>query len=87
MYKEFFPFSENDIVFDGYIMMLVRYSYVKFILVGQYIYNGEISEEKIVRLIQALSKEIEHNEEFLKNILLYLKEYELDNKRFAEILQ
>lgn len=86
MFKEFFPFSENDIVFDGYIMMLVRFSYVKFILVGQYIYNGEISEEKIVRLIQALSKEIEHNEEFLKNILLYLKEYELDNKRFAEIL-
>jgi hypothetical protein len=86
MFKEFFPFSENDIVFDGYIMMLVRFSYIKFILVGQHIYNGEISKEKIMRLIQALSKEIEHNEEYLKNILLYLKEYELDNKRFAEIL-
>jgi lysine-N-methylase len=86
MFKEFFPFSENDIVFDGYIMMLVRFSYIKFILVGQYIYNGDISKEKIVRLIQALSKEIEHNEEYLKNILLYLKEYELDNKRFMEIL-
>lgn len=86
MFKEFFPFSENDIAFDGYIMMLIRFSYVKFILVGQYIYNGEISKEKIVRLIQALSKEIEHNEEYLKNILLFLKEYELDNKRFGEIL-
>lgn len=86
MFKEFFPFSESDIVFDGYIMMLLRFSYVKFILVGQYIYNGEISKEKIVRLIQALSKEIEHNEMYLKNILLYLKEYELDNNRFAEIL-
>ncbi|WP_160686633.1 flagellin lysine-N-methylase [Clostridium sp. C2-6-12] len=86
MFKEFFPFSENDIVFDGYIMMLIRFSYIKFILVGQYIYNGEISIEKIVRLIQALSKEIEHNDEYLKNILLYIKEYELDNKRFAEIL-
>lgn len=86
MFKEFFPFSENDIVFDGYIMMLVRLSYIKFILVGQYIYNGEISKEKIVRLIQVLSKEIEHNEKYLKDILLYLKEYELDNKRFAEIL-
>lgn len=86
MFKEFFPFSENDIVFDGYIMMLVRLSYIKFILVGQYIYNGEISKEKIVRLIQVLSKEIEHNENYLKNILLYLREYELDNKRFAEIL-
>lgn len=86
MFKEFFPFSENDIVFDGYIMMLIRFSYIKLILVGQFIYNGEICIEKIVRLIQALSKEIEHNEEYLKNILLYLKEYELDNKRFAEIL-
>lgn len=86
MFKEFFPFSENDIVFDGYVMMLVRFSYIKFILIGQYIYNGEISKGNIVRLIQALSKEIEHSEEHLKNILLYLKEYELDNKRFAEIL-
>jgi lysine-N-methylase len=86
MFKEFFPFSENDIIFDGYIMMLVRFSYIRFYLVGQYIYNGEISKENVVRSIQSLSKEVEHNEKYLKNILLYLKEYELDNKRFARIL-
>jgi len=86
MFKEFFPFSENDIIFDGYIMMLVRFSYIRFYLVGQYIYNGQISKENIVRSIQSLSKEIEHNEKYLKNILLYIKEYGLDNKRFARIL-
>lgn len=86
MFKELFPFSESDVITDGYIMMLVRYSYIRFYLVGQYIYNGELSKDDIIRSVQILSKEIEHNKTYLKNVLGYLKEYELDNKRFARIL-
>lgn len=86
MFGNLFPFSENDIIVDGYIMMLVRFSFIRFYLVGQYIYNGEISKEKIIRAIQTLSKEIEHDEIYLKSVLVYLKKYELDNKRFARIL-
>ncbi len=67
-------------------MMLVRFSYIRFYLVGQYIYNGEISKEKVIKIIQILSKEIEHDEIYLKSVLLYLKKYELDNNRFARIL-
>jgi|GEM_PF-296589 len=86
MFKELFPFSESDVIIDGYIMMLVRFSYIRFYLVGQYLYSGEISKEDIIRSIQCLTKEIEHDETYLKDILIYLKEYELDNKRFARIL-
>ena len=86
MIKELFPFSESDVIFDSYIMMLVRFSYIRFYLVGQYLYNGEISKENILRSIQSLTKEIEHDEIYLKDILKFLKENELDNKRFARIL-
>lgn len=86
MFEELFPFSENDVIIDGYLMMLIRFSYIRFYLVGQYLYNGKISKENIIRSIQSLSKEIEHDKVYLKEILKYLKENELDNKRFAKIL-
>ena len=86
MFKERFPFSESDVIFDDYIMMLVRFSYIRFYLVGQYLYSGEVSKENIIMSIQSSTKEIEHAETYLKDILIYLKENELDNKRFATIL-
>lgn len=86
MFKELFPFSESDVIFDSYIMMLVRFSYIRFYLVGQFLYSGEISKENIIRSIQSLTKEIEHDETYLKDILMFLKENELDNKRFSRIL-
>lgn len=86
IFKELFPFSENDIMFDDYIMMLVRFSYIKFYLVGNYLYSGELSKEDIVRSIQALTKELEHDETYLKDILIYLKKHELYNNWFVKIL-
>ena len=86
MFKDLFPFSESDVIFDSYIMMLVRFSYIRFYLVGQYLHSGEISKENIIRSIQSLTKEIEHDETYLKDILKFLKENELDNKRFSRIL-
>jgi lysine-N-methylase len=86
MFKELFPFSENDIVYDGYIMMLVRLSYIKFFIAGYYLSDGKITIDNIIKIIQSLTKEIEHDETYLKYILTHIKEYELDNKRFAKIL-
>ncbi|WP_317412423.1 flagellin lysine-N-methylase, partial [Clostridium baratii] len=39
IYNYMFPFSENQSVFDGYIMLLMRYSFIRFYLVGKYIVN------------------------------------------------
>lgn len=86
MFSELFPFSENDVIIDGYIMMLIRLSFVKFCIIGQYLYNKQISEEIIIRTIQIFSKETEHDTTYFKDIRIYLKENELDNERFIEIL-
>jgi lysine-N-methylase len=86
MFKELFPFSESDLVINDYIMMLIRFSYIRFYIVGQYLYRGEILKEDIIKFIQTLTKEIEHDTTYLRDILKYVKENELDNRRFSIIL-
>lgn len=86
MYNNIFPFSESESIFDGYIMLLTRYSFIRFYLVGKYLYNKQESKERIVEFIQAFSKTIEHHKSYLIDSLEYIKENEFDNMEFAKTL-
>ncbi|MBW9150572.1 flagellin lysine-N-methylase [Clostridium sp. CM028] len=86
MYNYMFPFSESESIFDGYIMLLVRYSFIRFYLVGNYLYNKQDNKENIVEFIQSLSKTIEHHRTFLIDSINYMKENKLDNIQFAKTL-
>ncbi|MGG7143478.1 flagellin lysine-N-methylase [Clostridium nigeriense] len=86
IYNNIFPFSESESIFDGYIMLLTRYSFIRFYLVGKYIYNKQESKESIVEFIQVFSKTIEHHKSYLIDSLEYIKENEFDNMEFAKIL-
>lgn len=85
IYNYMFPFSENQSVFDGYIMLLMRYSFIRFYLVGKYIVNKNESKEEIVRFIQVFSKSIVHHRNYLVNLLKYIKEKEFNNIEFVKI--
>lgn len=85
MYNNMFPFSENESVFDGYIMLLTRYSFIKFYLVGKYLHNKKDSKEEIVEFIQIFSKSIGHHKTYLVDVLNYIKENEFDNIEFAKV--
>lgn len=85
IYNYMFPFSENQSVFDGYIMLLMRYSFIRFYLVGKYIVNKNDSIEEIVRFIQVFSKSIGHHRNYLVNLLKYIKEKEFNNIEFVKI--
>lgn len=85
MYNYMFPFSETQSVFDGYIMLLMRYSFIRFYLVGRYINNKEESKEDIVKFIQVFSKSIGHHRNYLVNLLKYIKEKEFNNIEFVKI--
>ncbi|AQM59916.1 flagellin lysine-N-methylase [Clostridium baratii] len=85
IYNYMFPFSENQSVFDGYIMLLMRYSFIRFYLVGKYIVNKNESKEEIVRFIQVFSKSIGHHRNYLVNLLKYIKEKEFNNIEFVKI--
>ena len=86
MYNNLFPFSETKRVFDGYIMLLVRYSFIRFYLVGRYLHNKRESKEEIVRFIQVFSKTTEHHKTFLADTLRELKGNEFDNIEFTKTL-
>ena len=85
IYNYMFPFSENQSVFDGYIMLLMRYSFIRFYLVGKYIVNKNDSKKEIVRFIQVFSKSIGHHRNYLVNLLKYIKEKEFNNIEFVKI--
>ena len=86
IYNNIFPFTESESIFDGYIMLLTRYSFIRFYLIGKYLHNKEESKESIVEFIQVFSKTIEHHKSFLIDSLEYIKENEFDNMEFAKTL-
>ena len=86
MYGNLFPFTESEYIFDGFMMLLFRYSFIRFYLVGKYLNNKKETEEEIISSIQVFAKTIEHHKNFLEDVLSYLKENEFDNMEFAKTL-
>ncbi|MBZ9622121.1 flagellin lysine-N-methylase [Clostridium sp. FP2] len=86
MYNYMFPFNESESIFDGYILLLVRYSFIRFYLVGKYLCTKQDNKEDMVEFIQSFSKTIEHHTTYLVDSLNYIKENKLDNMEFAKKL-
>lgn len=86
MYNNMFPFNERESIFDGYIMLLMRYSFIRFYLVGKYIGNEEYSKENIAAFIQVFSKVVEHHKNYLFKSMKYIKDNEFNNIEFAKTL-
>ncbi|MGL1890396.1 MAG: flagellin lysine-N-methylase [Spirochaetaceae bacterium] len=81
-----FPFNINQDQFDGYLMLVVRYTFIRFYLAGIAIINGEITKEDVVSMIQVHTKTINHHETFISQTLDNIKEREFDNIDFTEII-
>lgn len=86
IYNNLFPFSESDYMFEGYIMLLFRYSLMRFYLVGKYIYNEKDSKEDMIEFIQVFIKAVEHDKNYRSEILDYIKENSFDNMEFAKMI-
>ena len=86
IYNNLFPYSESDSMFEGYIMLLVRYSLIRFYLVGRYLCNKNESVNDIINFMQVFSKAVEHDKNYMEEILEYILENEFDNMEFAEML-
>lgn len=82
MYQGNFPFTENQSVFDGYLMLVLRYSFLRFYLTGIGSAKGNILEEDVILLIQVYTKVIEHHKTFIIDLLQELKLKEFDNMEF-----
>ena len=56
IYNNLFPFSESDYIFDGYIMLLLRYSLIRFYLVGKFIKERKILKDDIIAFYTGICK-------------------------------
>ncbi len=84
IYNNMFPFNEVMSFFDSYMMLIIRFSFIRFYLVGLYLDNKAESYERIVNFIQVFSKTIERHKSYLIDSLHYIKRKEFDNMEFAK---
>ncbi|MDA3958797.1 flagellin lysine-N-methylase [Oceanispirochaeta sp.] len=86
MFQGNFPFTENQNVLDGYLMMVIRYTFIRFYLAGIGVLEGKITEEDIILMIQLFTKTIEHHKTFIIDLLQEIKNKKLDNMDFIRTL-
>lgn len=86
IYNNMFPFNEVMSLFDSYMMLLIRFSFIRFYLVGMNLDNKDDNRENMVEFIQVFSKTIEHHKSYLIDSLHYIKRNDYDNMEFAKTL-
>ncbi|MDF2546592.1 MAG: hypothetical protein K0R93_1490 [Anaerosolibacter sp.] len=75
VFKGLFPVSSIENVFENYVLMVTHYSLIKMHLIGMIAYHkADFTREHVVKLIQSFSKVIEHNHQFIGDMVDYLKE-------------
>lgn len=86
IYNYLFPFSESEDMFEGYLMLVLRYSFIRFYLFGIYINNimDTDSEEHIIKFISIFGRSIEHDKNYLPNMEDYIEKNKYCNMTFAK---
>ncbi len=86
MFQGNFPFTINQDKFDGYLMLVIRFTFIRFYLAGIAAKNGQITKDDVVLMIQIHTKTISHHKTFIPDLLEDLKQKQLDNMDFISII-
>lgn len=74
VFKNLFPFASGKRVFEEFILMIVHFALMKLLLIGMAGYHKDnINSEHVLTLIQSFSKNVEHNQLYLRESLESLK--------------
>ena len=72
---------------EDYIFLVVRFSLIVFLMVGNYLYDDELlNENLIVNIIQLLAKDIDHNGRGIQEINSYLRKNGFFSLNFVRTL-
>jgi lysine-N-methylase len=86
VFKNLFPFSGYQSVFDDYVMLVVHYAMIKLHLIGMAGFHKGLNKDLVILLIQSFSKTIEHNSMFLRGIFNLLKDNGFTTMAYMSIL-
>lgn len=85
VFNSLFPYDLKN-VYDSYIMLVIRFSLIKVILVGMAGFQKELTIDQTLKLIQSFSKTLEHNNLYIEKILEYLKKHNITSLTFMVTL-
>ncbi|TYQ15021.1 UNVERIFIED_CONTAM: lysine-N-methylase [Acetivibrio alkalicellulosi] len=87
IFKEVFPFSNKETIFDNFVLMVIQYSFIKMLLIGMAGYHKEnFGEQHVVKLIQSFSKVIEHSDTFKTHLIELLKNNGFNTMAYMTLL-
>lgn len=72
VYKELFPATEGETAFDAYMMLTIRFVFIKLHLTGIAANREMMTPELAVDFIQAFSKAVEHHKTYLETMAEHL---------------
>ncbi|OMF35832.1 hypothetical protein BK133_10300 [Paenibacillus sp. FSL H8-0548] len=86
VFKNTFPFSEYENVFEEYVMLVVHFSIIKMLFIGVGGYHKGMTTDLAVKIIQSFSKMFEHNKSFLTKMSDTLKKNGYTSMAYMSIL-
>lgn len=87
VFKKLFPFSGEKYIFDNYVMMIAHYAMIKMLLIGMAgFHKDKFDKAQVARLIQSFAKVIEHNKGYLKSVVDFFHNNQLNSMPYMCIL-
>ena len=84
VYKNLFPFTESENLFEAYTMLALRFVMIRTYLVA--LSANPLSPEQAASFIQVFAKTVEHHKRFSEDTLSVLRSEQLNNLRYMEAL-
>ncbi|WP_047153540.1 flagellin lysine-N-methylase [Aneurinibacillus tyrosinisolvens] len=86
VFKNLFPFTGHENLFDNYVMLVIHYALIKMHLIGMSAFHKGLTAELVIKLIQSFAKTVEHNPLYLKKVYDLLKQNEVTTMAYMAIL-
>lgn len=73
VFKNCMPINSH-IPFESYVKMILHYSLIKIHLIGMASHYKGLTSDLVIKLVQSISKEYEHNNQYFENVMNLIKE-------------
>ncbi|MBS7527692.1 flagellin lysine-N-methylase [Fusibacter paucivorans] len=85
-FRNLFPFTEVDDIFDAYCLFVMRYGMMAYDLIGNVGSGVILDQSSLIEYFQSFSKAIEHHQHFFQSFVLQLQSERLNNWKYISRL-